>query len=165
MRKLVSLFLGITAMLAATAAFAADVKVTGIHNCCPGCANTIQTTLKDAGATNIVLEKTDLSFSADDAQKAVTALCEAGFAGKLSEGVKRPASGAGQKAGKEIKLEKVHNCCGACTKAINDAVKDIGKTDAKAKASSFTVSSENEVQARAVVAALRKAGFNAHVAE
>ena len=164
MRNLVLLALGMAASLVASAAFASDVKVSGVHNCCPSCANGIQTALKDAGATNIQLTGTEVSFTTDDTQKAVTALYEAGFAVKqLPEGTKAPATGARGVSGKEIKLEKVHNCCGKCTAAINEALKDVGKTNATAKVTSITVTSENEVQARVVVAALKKAGFNAYV--
>lgn len=156
------LTLTLTTALVASAAFAADVKVSGVHNCCGSCAKGINEALSKAGATNVKLEKTELSFSADDPQKAVDALYAAGYAGKL-EGAKAPRSGAGQLTGKEIKLEGLHNCCGACTAAINKALAGIGKTDAKAGATTITVTAENDVKAIDVIRALRAAGFNAKV--
>ena len=165
MRNLAFLTLGLAASLVASAALADEIKVSGVHNCCPGCANSIQSALKDAGATDVVLKETEVTFNASDPAKAVNALYEAGFAVKapLPAGVRAPRSGAGQIKGKEIKLEKVHDCCGKCANAINEAVKGFGKTNAAKGVTSVTVTSENEVEARQVVGALRKAGFNAHV--
>ena len=40
----------------ASAAFAADVKITGIHNCCGQCNTIIKGTLDGAGATNVVIK-------------------------------------------------------------------------------------------------------------
>jgi copper chaperone CopZ len=149
--------------LIAAAAQAADVKVTGVYNCCGACKAAITKALTDAGATNVTVDKGDVAFSADDAVKAVTALNDAGFAGKVEGATVRNNSGARGVKGTAIKVEKVHNCCGKCVQDINNAVKAIGTTDAKARESSFTVTSTSEVEARAVVKALRDAGFNAHV--
>jgi len=156
--------LGAAALLVAASARAADVKVTGIHNCCPACTKAINSTLEGAGAKGVVLKGNEVSFSADDAEKAVKALYDAGFAVK-AEGVKTPGiDGAKGVKGKDTKVEAVHNCCGSCTRAINAAIKGVGTSAVKPRETSFTVTSENEVQAEDVVKALRAAGFNARVA-
>jgi hypothetical protein len=150
--------------LAAAAAQAADVKVTGIHNCCGQCKAAITKALTDGGATNVTLEGANLSFSAEDPVKAVKALYDAGYAGKVEGAQARPPSaGARGVKGKVITVEGTHNCCGACVKALNEATKAVGTCNAKARDTSFTVSSDNEIEAAAVVRALREAGFNCHI--
>jgi len=155
--------LGTAALLAASAAFAADVKITGIHNCCGQCNTTIKATLDGAGATNVQIKPGEVTFSAGDAAKAVTALYDAGYSGKV-EGAATPApKGVQGVKGKEIKVEGVHLCCGQCVKSVNTALKDIGTTNAKARDTAFVVTAATEVEAAAVVKALRDAGFNARV--
>src|SRR5207237_2688659 len=119
--------------------------------------------LTDSGASNVTVDKGNVAFTADDPVKAVTALYDAGFAGKVEGTTVRYNTGARGVKGKTIAVDKVHNCCGNCVKDINNAVKAIGTTDVKAQATSFTVSSNDEVEASAVVRALRDAGFNAHI--
>jgi len=150
--------------LAAAAAQAADVKATGLHMCCGACKAAITKALTDAGATNIAADKGTVSFTAEDPAKAVTALYDAGFAGK-TEGVtvRPPNAGARGVTGKTITVEKVHNCCGSCVAAITAATKSVGTANVKARETSFTVTSDNDIEARAVVRALRDAGFNAQV--
>ena len=155
--------LGAAAFVVAGSAHAADVKITGVHNCCGQCAKAIQTTLEGAGATNIMVSKGDISFTAEDAKKAVDALYGAGYAGKLPQGTRAPASGAQGVKGKEIKVEGTHNCCPACAKALNEALAPVGKATVKPKDTAITVTSDNEIEARAVVTALRNAGFNVKV--
>ena|SRR5438067_3880935 len=149
--------------LLAAAAQAADVKVTGVYNCCGACKSAITKALTAGGATNISVDKGNVAFSADDPIKAVTALYDAGFAGKVEGATVRYSSDARGVKGKTISVEKVHNCCPNCVKDINNAVKAIGTTDVKPQQTSFTVSSDNEVEARTVVQALHEAGFNAHI--
>ena len=153
---------GAAALLLASSAYAADVKATGIHNCCPGCTKAITTALQGV-ATNVVTKPTEVSFSTDNPEKAIKALYDAGFAAK-AEGVKLPPiEGAAGVKGKEIKVAKVHNCCGACTRAIATAVKPLGTSNAKPGEASFTITSDTEIDAEAVVKALRAAGYNAVV--
>lgn len=163
MNRVLGLSLGLAALIAGTA-FAADVKVSGLHNCCGQCTTGIQKALKEGGATNVVLNKRELSFSADDADKAVKALYDAGYAGKVT-GAKTPEIDAKAPKSTTVKLAGLHNCCGQCTTGINDALKGIGTTDAKSGATTVTVTAKSEVEAAAVVKALRDAGFNAHVAK
>lgn len=158
---------GFSALLAG-AAFAADVKVTGAHNCCGMCANILNQTLATAGAKNAQVGKTEITFSADTAEaadKIVKALFDAGFAGKV-EGAKTPApEGTKDVKSKTIKLTNVHNCCGACTRAITAALRPFGACDARPRETTVTLTAETEVEAEKVVAALRAIGYNARVAK
>jgi bacterioferritin-associated ferredoxin len=153
-------------LLLAGSAFAADVKVSGIHNCCPGCTNVLKSALTGAGATDIKTTETEVSFSAEDPVKAVKALYDAGFAGKKIDGAKapEPENVKGVKT-KSLKLTGVHNCCGSCLKGIQNATKATGTIDLKPKETTFTLSSDKEFDAEAAVKALRDAGYNAKVAK
>lgn len=160
------LFLSAAAvMLIATAAFAADVKVTGLHNCCGACKKALDDVMAKSAATNVNITSTEVSFSTSEPDKAVKALFDAGFAGKV-EGAKTPeAQGAKGVKAKTLKLEGIHNCCGGCTRAVAEALKPFGTHDLKPKATACTLTSETELDAEKVVEALRKAGYNARVAK
>ena len=73
-------------------------------------------------------------------------------------------SGATAEKVKSLTLTGVHNCCGACTRTIQAAVKKVpgvsGDT-CKAKADTFDVT--GEFDAAAVVKALNDAGFHVKV--
>jgi len=157
------LLAGVATLLLAASAYAADVKVTKIHNCCGGCAKAITTALTGAGATNIVPKETEVTFSAADPDKAVKALFDAGYSGKV-EGAKTPADGL-EKAvpAKTLKLGGVHNCCGSCTTGITEAMKPFGTVTIKPRETTFTVSSDKELDPKAVLKALREAGYNARL--
>ncbi|MCC2668485.1 MAG: putative metal-binding protein [Armatimonadetes bacterium] len=147
--------------LLAVSAYAADVKVTGIHNCCGQCAKGINTALSAVGATNVNATSTEVTFSAADGDKAVKALFDAGYAGKVT-GAKTPEV-AKTEPTKALKLDAIHNCCGGCTTAIKDAVKPFGATTIKPKDTVFTITSDKDIDAQAVLKALREAGYNAKV--
>src|SRR5947208_9131030 len=59
--------LGLGALLIAKGAWAADVTVTGIHNCCGNCNRNITTILTKAGATDVKIKPGEVTFSADKA--------------------------------------------------------------------------------------------------
>jgi copper chaperone CopZ len=167
MLRCITLALGAAALFLSGVAYAADVKVTGVHICCPACTGDITAKLTAAGATNIEAKPGSgtVSFTADDAQKVVNALFEAGYAGKV-EGAKTPeVKGVEGVKGTAIKVEGVHLCCGRCVQMLNAALKDVGTTDAKPRAAAFTVTATSETEAAAVVKALRAAGFNARIAK
>lgn len=152
-------------LLLAVAAFAADVKVTGLHNCCGACKKALDDVMTKSAATNVNISSTEISFSTTDPDKTVKALFDAGFAGKV-EGAKTPeAQGAKGVKAKTLKLEGIHNCCGGCTRAVDAALKPFGTHDLKPRATACTLTSETELDAEKVVEALRKAGYNARVAK
>ncbi len=145
----------------AGAALAADVKVSGLHNCCPGCSGGITNALNAAGAKNVTLTKTEVTFSADEADKAVKALHDAGYGGKV-EGAKAPEAveAKGYKA-TTLKFTGAHNCCGACSGSIVKALKDLGTVTIKPRETTFTLTSDKEIDAEAAIKALRAGGYNA----
>jgi periplasmic mercuric ion binding protein len=168
MLRLKTLVLGATAFMLASAAQAADVKVTGLHACCGNCANTIKPILEKEGATNVMVKTgpmAELSFTAAEPVKALTALRNAGFYTR-AEGVRVPGQeGVRDLKAKELKISDVHNCCGACTAALNKALAPVGKATVAAKQTAITVTSDSEIEGRALIQALHQAGFHAKIAK
>jgi copper chaperone CopZ len=163
MVRLLRLTLSAAAILVAGTAYAGDVKITGIHNCCGNCNRIITAALEGAGATTISVKPGEVTFASTDPDKAVKALYDIGYSGKV-EGAKVPeAVGAKGVRGKEIKVEGIHNCCPRCCAAIIAALKPIGTSNVKPQLTAFTVTTESEVEASAVVKALRDAGFNVKI--
>jgi len=157
----------LTGLWQATAAQAAlTVTVSEMHLCCPGCTRAVEksvaelegikcTTAQKEGTT--VLECPD----AEAAQKALDAIAAAGFTGKLdTEDVKFAEIKAPEGKVKRLEVYEVHNCCGACTKAIKGALAEVEGVTAdtcKAKETAFVI--EGDFEAKEAIAALLKAGF------
>jgi copper chaperone CopZ len=99
------------------------------------------------------------------AQKAVSALQEAGFYGKSdNDKIKFAAVKAPEGKVKRLELTGIHNCCGQCNTAINKAlgtVDGVTANTAKAKQTSFVV--EGDFSAAAVIEALLAKGFAVQV--
>lgn len=146
------------------------LEVKGVHLCCGACVKGVGAALKgiegvtpkcDQKARTITLTCKD----DEAAQKAVNALAEAGYHGDTGNKaitIKETADVPSENV-KTLKLKGVHNCCGACCKAIKTAVRSVpGIMDETAmpKQSSFQVS--GDFDAAAVIKALNDAGF--HVA-
>jgi mercuric ion binding protein len=65
---------------------------------------------------------------------------------------------------KTLSLEGVHNCCGSCNTAINEALgKVAGVTGNTAKVRSTTFDVTGDFEAEAVVKALNDAGYHVKV--
>ncbi|MBM3457611.1 MAG: hypothetical protein FJX77_03635 [Armatimonadetes bacterium] len=164
MRRLVS---GLAAMAAALclagSALAADVKITGLHNCCPGCNNALTKVLNDAGIANPTINKGEVSFSAEDPNPALTALANAGFGGTVTGGRYPRQQGLGDLKGTKFKVEGIHNCCGACAKNISEILKPLGTVELKARETSFTITTQNEIPGRMLLMTLRQAGYNGKI--
>ena len=137
----------------------------------PRCVKGVSTALKDVEGVKGVCDqkaKTMTITATDDAaaQKGIEALAAAGYHGKLeTKAVHFPRdSGATEGKVSSLTLTGVHNCCGACNKAIKTAVKKVtgvtGDT-AKPKAESFDVTGDFE--AEDLVRALHEAGFHVKV--
>jgi periplasmic mercuric ion binding protein len=168
------------ALLAPLAANAeTTVGISGVHICCDGCAAAIEEAVAktaedkdhpaevkcaiDAEERSVELVGADV----DAVQAAVNQIAAAGFHGKLdNKEVAWPKSKAPKGKTSRLELTGVHNCCGACAKAIKKALAEVdgvaGDT-VKPKESSFVV--EGDFEPRAVIKALRKAGFHATLAE
>src|SRR5689334_5073913 len=132
MRRVVT-FLGIVGLLLLGRSAAAETKVTisGTHLCCGQCLRAVETTLADMAG---VKHKSDqaaktIEITADNdeaAQKAINALADAGFYGKLNnDKLTFKKVEAGDAAVQKLQVSGVHNCCGQCTTAIKKAVTSV----------------------------------------
>ena len=116
-----------------SAAALAETKVTvsNMHICCPMCKTAIDKTLGDIDGVKFEVDQKGKSVAisaegADAAQKALDALVAAGFSGKLdNEDLSMKAAKAPEGKVKRLELTGVHNCCGACTKAITGVLGEI----------------------------------------
>ena len=166
--------LSAVALLVTVGSAVAETKVTvsNVHLCCGACVTAVNKALADIDGITHESDrqaKTVAITAASDeaAQKAVTALQEAGFYGKSdNEKAKFAEVKAPEGKVKRLELTGVHNCCGQCNTAINKAlggVDGVASNTAKAKESSFVV--EGDFSAAAVVSALLDIGFAVQVKE
>ena len=172
MKTLLSLAVG-TLLLATGTASAADTKVElkSTHLCCPMCVSAVGDILKKIdGVTGKCDQKAGtITITAKDdatAQKAIDALAAGGFHGTTdNKDIKiKDDSGVTKGKVKTLTLEGIHDCCGACNKAI---VAALGKVDGvkgnTAKAKNDTLDVTGEFEAEDVVKALNAAGFHVKV--
>jgi copper chaperone CopZ len=166
MNALLSLAAGALFLTASAASAETKVTISGTHLCCPQCVKIVGETLKDvSGVTGQCNQKegTIALSAADDAtvQKAVDALAKAGFYGKTdNDKIKYKPVDAPKGKVQKLDVSGVHNCCGACTKAIKAALKDVkGVTsdNVTAKKDAFVV--EGDFEPADVVKSLLDAGF------
>ncbi len=147
------------------------VELKDTHLCCGQCVKAVETILgKVDGASGTCDQKAGtVTITAKDvaaAQKAVDALTAGGFHGKVEGKVVTVKDDSGVAKGKvsKLTLEGVHNCCGACTKAIVTALgKVTGVTGNTAKAKSDAFDVTGDFDAEAVVKALNAAGYHVRV--
>lgn len=158
-----------TLFVSAAARAETTVELKGTHLCCRACVSAVNDTLKGIeGVTGKCDPKAKtVTITAKDeatAQKAIDALAAAGFHGTTGSDKVKVHEDSGAKAGKvkTLAVTNVHNCCGACTAAIKNALKKVdgvtGNT-VKAKADTFEVT--GDFDAAAVIKALNDAGFHA----
>ncbi len=153
-----------------TAVAETTVKLTQMHICCGGCTKAIVAATKDLKDSKTVVDQdneevTITADSAKAAQTAVDAILAAGYHAKVASG-EATIPPVSTEAGKvsRIKLSGVHNCCGACTKAIKEAAKSVDGVVAdtcKPKQHDFVV--EGDFDAKALITALNDAGFHVKV--
>lgn len=167
--------LSLSVCLLATPALASDVSVTKSHICCPGCVKAIEETLAQVeGVSDVSVDKDEksLTFKAENAKTArrgVRALARAGFGGEITVDGKEvalptPKIEEGAKAD-EVKLTRVHLCCGACVKAVEGAVSKVDGVDQVTcdRDKGTCVATGKDVSVLGVLQALRDAGFNGTV--
>ncbi len=162
-----------TLMVASGQAVAADTKVElkGTHLCCGQCVTAANDILKKVdGVTGKCDQKAGtITITAKDdatAQKALDALAAGGFHGTTDNKDLKIKDDSGVSKGKvkSLTLEGVHDCCGACNKAIVAAVgKVAGVTGNTAKAKSDTLDVTGDFDGEALVKALNAAGFHVKV--
>ena len=146
------------------------VEVKGVHICCPQCEKAIGKILGDAGVKGTCSKDTKtVSITATDAagaQKALDGLAAAGFHGDTGNKDLAIKDDSGAKDGKvkEAKVSGIHNCCGACCKAIKEILKKVDgvkEEDVKPKEGAFTV--KGDFDAAKMVKALNDAGLHCKV--
>jgi len=171
MRQFIGL-VGVAALvfLGRTAAAETKVTVSETHLCCGQCLRAVDATLKDMAGVKFKSDQTakTIEIVAENdaaAQKAIDALADAGFYGKLdNQAIKfKPVEGGISEVAK-LEVSGVHNCCGQCTNTIKKAVTGVNGvtgTDVKAKDTSFAV--EGKFKPGEVIKALLDAGFYVQV--
>ena len=151
----------------------ADTKVElkETHLCCPQCVRAVGEIIKKVeGATATCDQKGGIvTITAKDdatAQKALDALSAGGFHGTTDNKDLKMKDDSGVAKGKvkTLTLEGVHNCCGACNKAIVAAVgKVTGVTGNTAKPRNDTFEVTGDFDAEELVKALNAAGYHVKV--
>ncbi|MEQ8787605.1 MAG: hypothetical protein RIC55_14980 [Pirellulaceae bacterium] len=153
-------------LTAGTAMAETKVTVSNVHLCCGACVVGVKKALADVDGVSHTSDMkagtVAITASSDEAaQKAIDALQAAGFYGKSDSDKAKFAEVKAPKGNvKRLELTGVHNCCGACNKAIQAALGSVDGVEAntaKAKESSFVV--EGDFSAAAVVNALLAKGF------
>jgi copper chaperone CopZ len=157
--------------LAGTVRAETKVEVKGVHLCCPACVKAVAGIL---GKVDGVKGKCDrenktVTIIAPDeqtARKALDALAAGGFHGDTGDpnlAIKDDSSSPKGKV-KSLSVRGVHNCCGACCKAIKATLKKVnGVTGDTAvpKKNSFEVT--GDFDAAELVKALNDAGFHVKI--
>src|SRR4051812_45894734 len=149
MRRFVTL-IAIAGLLLLARSAGAETKVTisDTHLCCGQCVKAVDATLKDMAGVKFKSDQgaKTIEIAADNdeaAQKAINALADAGFCGKLNnDKLAFKKVEAGDAAVQKLEVSGVHNCCGQCTTAIKKAVTSVGGvsgTNVKARETSFEV--------------------------
>jgi copper chaperone CopZ len=165
--------LAVAALLTIAGAARAETKVEikGTHLCCAACVKAVGTVLKeiDGCQGKCDTKAGTISLTCKDdatAQKAVDALAAAGFHGDTGDAATKIKDDSGATAGKvkSLTVTGVHNCCGACCKAIKAACKKCeGVTGDTAKPREDTFEVTGDFDAAALVKALNAAGFHVKV--
>lgn len=160
------------ALIGLAGAAQADEKVTlsGVHNCCGGCAAGIK---KATGSvvgvtTELAGDKVTLgATNAEELQKAVDALVAAGYTGASDNAAVKVNAGTGpNEKVTSLTVSGTHMCCGSCVKAAKEAIKAVPgvKSDTvTAHADTFKV--EGDFNAKDLMEALAKAGFTGKAAK
>src|SRR5262245_3160212 len=163
----------VAGLLACTGAARAEVKVElkNVHLCCPQCVKAVAATLKDIEGVKPACDQkgSKVTLTAKDketAQKAIDALAAAGFHSQPDSKDYTVKDDSGATAGKvkSITLVDVHNCCGACCKAIKATVKKVKGVEADTatpKVDTFDVTGDFDTVE--LVKALNEAGFHVKV--
>ena len=159
-------------MVAGVALAETKVELSKVHLCCGACEKGVVSALKGVEGVSQVSDRSakTVTLTASDAkaaQSAIDALAKAGYHGDIEGGaglsIKKEANVPAGKV-KSLALTNAHNCCGACGKAIQKAVKSVDGVSGdtvKPKTADFEVS--GDFSAVDVVKALNDAGFHVQV--
>lgn len=144
------------------------VTLSGVHNCCGGCAAGITKAVGSIPGVTSTLDGDKVSLDGadnDSLQKAVNALLTAGYTGTSDNAAVKvaPVTGPDEKV-TSLTITGTHMCCGSCVKAAKAAVKSVAgvQSDTIAPhAESFKV--EGDFNAKDLMSALAKAGFTGQI--
>jgi copper chaperone CopZ len=147
------------------------VELTGVHLCCYGCVNAADEALMSVEGVRSCcdMENGTITLTAKNdaaAQKALDALAAAGFYGNSGNQnlMLKPLETFPPGKVKSVKVSGIHNCCGPCCDAIQEAVNTVqGVTGDTAKPGMKTFAVTGEFYAADLVRALNRAGFSAQV--
>lgn len=170
MRRILTLSVALLSLttLAAEVRAAETVKLTGMHICCGGCTSGIKNAVKGIEGVSVTVdqdaeEATVIGDTKEAAQKGVDAILAAGYHASVN-GKSLPTAKAPEGKVKRLTVSNAHNCCGACTKAIQGAIKTVDGVQAdtcKPRQPTFVI--EGDFDAAAVLKALADAGFHVDV--
>jgi mercuric ion binding protein len=154
------------ALSVGSARAAVTVTVSEMHLCCRGCTMAVEKAVAKLEGVKVKTSQDDLTTVIEAAdikavQTALDAMAAAGFTGKCdNDEVKFAEIKAPEGKVTRLEIYQVHNCCGACTKAIKGALKEVEgvKSDTcKAKETEFVI--EGDFVAKDAIEAMCKAGF------
>lgn len=163
MKSLTIFLVGAVSLAAFTFSASAESSVTlsGVHNCCKGCARGIEKAITSTGATAEIDGETVIVKAGSDAdvEKAVSSLLAAGYFG---EGATAPE--VADKKVTSAEVSDVHLCCGKCVKAVEKAVAACkGASSHTAEKGSKTFTVEGDFSTADLAAALNAAGLNGSI--
>lgn len=149
------------------------VTLTKMHLCCGKCVKAVQAAVKGMPGVSVEVtakEGKAVVTAANDeaAQGALDAIAKAGFHAETDSEDLKMKDDTGVKEGtvKRLALTGLHNCCGACTKSIKEAVASVDGVKADtAKPNETSMVVEGDFDAAALVAALLDAGFHVKVTQ
>lgn len=147
-----------------------SLTLSNVHICCPACTKAIQGAIDKVELVSVEIDQKEKTVkltgeegvTRQDAIEALTALADAGFYGtsdKQQFKMKDESEGLSGKVD-SLRLIGIHNCCGACNKAITSVVAKVDGTDElklDKNARDFTVT--GDFDSAALVKAINKAGF------
>jgi copper chaperone CopZ len=170
-QRVVGTSLGLVLALTGAARAETRVELKGVHLCCPACIRAVAETLKKVeGVKGVCDQKArTITLAARDeeaARKAVDALAAAGFHGETDNKdlAIKDDSGVAKGKVKGLTLSGVHNCCGACCRAIKETVKKVdGVTGDTARPRMARFEVTGDFDAEELVKALNAAGFHVKV--
>jgi copper chaperone CopZ len=173
MRPFALLAAVVFAFVSANAASAEEVQLTlkNMHICCGACTKAIEKAVDgvEGASVEVAAKEGQAVVTAADAKaarKALNALAKAGFHGETGDEklAMKDDSGATEGKVRRAEVSGVHNCCGACTKAIKETLASVSGVDGdtvKPRAESFVV--EGDFDPVALVKAFNKAGFHVKI--
>lgn len=162
--------LGLTVLSGGAVCAETKVKLTDMHICCRGCTIGIEKAVAGLEGVKVSVDQDaeETTITADNAaaaQKAIDAIAAAGYHATVhGDGVALKSGTAPAGKVQRLTVSNAHNCCGACTRAIQAALKTVDGIEAdtcKPKQTEFVV--EGNFDAQALVAALEKVGFHVSV--